>query len=75
MTPATGPLYLMWQGLPRETLATMCHDAAEAYALRFGHLPAVLLVSAETPDPLPDGATRSTKVRPGQVWAGEEVTR
>jgi hypothetical protein len=69
-----GPLYLMWQGLPRETLATMCHDASEAYAQRFGRRPAVLLVAPDTPDPLPDGAERSAKVRPGNVWAGEVVT-
>ncbi len=66
------PIYLMYQAdNARQTLADLCELAMIAYARRVGCPATLLLVSPDAPDPLPDGARRSTKVRPGQVWAGE----
>lgn len=67
------PIYLMYQAdNARQTLADLCELAMSAYVRRFGCPARVLLVSPDAPDPLPAKAERSTKVRPGVVWAGEQ---
>lgn len=67
------PLYLMYsQDHPKQPLAEQAACAASAYAARFGRAASIVLVAADTPDPLPAGTRRAPNVRPGVVWAGEE---